>query len=1396
MKKIIILSILLLTSFSLVFSFPINEQIAKRVAQNLYYERNDVKRTYVIETITERQDAENLYYIFNFRNNGFVIVAADDAVFPVLGYSFEQHYGEENHPPQFDAMLESFKEQIIFAKENNLSADKKISNEWQRLNVEIEKFEKSRNLRDVSPLLSTTWDQDYSWNTYCPPDGNGPGGYVYAGCVAVATAQVMKYWAYPAQGSGSHSYYCSPYGTLSANFGATTYDWAAMNNSSPTNATRELLYHCGVAMEMDYSWDGSGAWVGQYSPSALTSLETYFGYDPSANFKLKNSYSSSTWESMLRTELDNGRPLVYRGYGNGGHAFNLDGYQSTNYFHFNWGWSGYYNGYYYLTNLNPGGYSFTDDQGGIFNLFPEDIVEPEITVTDPNGGENWLVGSTHNITWTSENTGSYVKIQLYKSGNFHATIVTSAYDGGSYTWNISEDLSAASDYKIKIIDTINSNTYDYSDYYFTLTAPATPTIYYSPDSFAQTLNTNETGTSTLYITNVGDEGSNLSYSIGCGTSKNEKLEYLFEDFEDGVIPADWTMTTYSSQGWFVTINGSSPYWSIPTGYSGYYACSNDDEANDNGSMDYLITPVLDLTNATSVAIEFDSYFTAEYNQTAHLRASVDGGYNWSLVVEWNETMGTYWTSINVDVSQYCGYDNVKFAFHSNDNGGWGTGWAIDNVKISGEETSLWLSVSPTSGSCNYNETDDISVNFNSADLDFGTYTADIAITSNDPQNQNVTIPVTLIVENANLPPVANAGDDQTVDEGTTVTLDGTGSYDPDQDSFTYLWTGELAGLLDDATSATPSFTAPEVDADTDYTFTLTVTCSDGTEDSDDVIVTVLNFIPPIAEFTIDVSAGFGDGEDLSVEFMDLSSSGSLPIVYWSWDFGDGMTASCDSSCNVIHTYSSPGLYDVSLTIYDEMQNSDTYSESVIVGYEIPGGNWGSGFDVGNSPFWYITGNQTIPGGNIINADNAEFILTEGVEITINGTLNADGAIFSLYNAGYGDYFWNGLTFGEESSNSTLTNCEISGALPAITVIGSSPCIDSTTIVSVTNDSLINAICYLENSSATIQNCNISYGVDWQTRAAVYGITLSGACNDTLLNNVISGSYDAGIYIENSSGDLSTPTLTGNRVQHSSSKSRDLTKAVHIDGYVSVTMNENEFDEFAYGIYYDFSGDDLLANETPTLTGNRVQHSSSKWASGTKGIYVEDLNRANIYNNTFYGFEYGLQTLNTTAEFFNNIIWDTQFAVDVTSSNINICYNDMYLYSGGTGNIDDDPLFVTTDTSSVECLHLLSSSPCIDAGNPDSQYNDPDGTRSDMGAFYYDQSGNIPDIPANVTAIVAQDSVQISWDAVSGATSYKVYSSDNPYSGFALDETGTFDGESWTAAISNTKKFFYVIAVKE
>ena len=149
-----------------------------------------------------------------------------------------------------------------------------------------------------------------------------------------------------------------------------------------------------------------------------------------------------------------------------------------------------------------------------------------------------------------------------------------------------------------------------------------------------------------------------------------------EDFEEGTIPDDWTLTTNSAQGWFITQDGSSTFWTIPS--HTWYMCSNDDMADDDGSEDYLITPSLNVSGAQTVTLNFASYYDGAYSHTAHIEVSTDG-VNFEEVVALDPV--SEWVIETVDLSDYAGASNLYIAFHSNDNGFWASGWAVDDVFV-------------------------------------------------------------------------------------------------------------------------------------------------------------------------------------------------------------------------------------------------------------------------------------------------------------------------------------------------------------------------------------------------------------------------------------------------------------------------------------------------------------------------------------------------------------------------------------------------------------------------------------------------------------------------------------------------------------------------------------------
>ena len=315
-------------------------------------------------------DGSDCYYVFSLQPRGFVIVAADERAEPILGYSYDNPFSVDGMPDNVRYWLNHYVQQIKAAVDNGDQPSAEIAERWTLL--KSGQTMPTRSVTAVSPLIQTTWDQNQYYNQFCPADANGPGGHVYAGCVATAMAQIIRYWQWPNQGFNSHSYVHNNYGTLSVDYNTATYNYSNMPNSlsSSSSSTQiaevaKLIYHCGVAVDMDYTVGGSSA----YFYPVVSALSDYFAFKDNGTYVFKSNYSDTEWSNMLKQELDNARPIFYSGQGTGGHAFVCDGYDNNGNFHFNWGWSGSYNdGYYALDALTPGAHNYSNDQEAIIGI--------------------------------------------------------------------------------------------------------------------------------------------------------------------------------------------------------------------------------------------------------------------------------------------------------------------------------------------------------------------------------------------------------------------------------------------------------------------------------------------------------------------------------------------------------------------------------------------------------------------------------------------------------------------------------------------------------------------------------------------------------------------------------------------------------------------------------------------------------------------------------------------------------------------------------------------------------------------------------------------------------------------------------------------------------------------
>ncbi|MBF0451868.1 MAG: C10 family peptidase, partial [Candidatus Magnetomorum sp.] len=420
MKKwaFIIIGIVLFSSIS--YAETVNTTRAITVAKNWYQHFNPkkvpVSRTRVrVSTIkdvqTEQYNNLDTFYIINMTTGGFVLVSAEDAIAPVLAYSFDTEIDQSTINPAAREWLDYYSSQIAEAIACGITSAQALD-EWQSVEDDAFSTETSAlSVPSMPPMLSTQWNQSPRYNNLTPDD-------TPTGCLATAMAQIMKYYNYPEYGVGQHEYTHDTYGVLSADFN-TQYQWTKMPNTLSASSTADeisavatLMYHCGISVDMNYAPGGSSA----STPQVPLSLYKYFGYASTAIYKNKADYTDQEWTDILIAELNAFRPVQYRGEdssGNNGHGFVCDGYQGTDYFHFNWGWGGANDGYYRVSLLDPSSSDFSYGQGAVFGIQPEKVYERITLLSDsfedsfPSNGwsQTIVTAGTPSPAWSQISNG-------------------------------------------------------------------------------------------------------------------------------------------------------------------------------------------------------------------------------------------------------------------------------------------------------------------------------------------------------------------------------------------------------------------------------------------------------------------------------------------------------------------------------------------------------------------------------------------------------------------------------------------------------------------------------------------------------------------------------------------------------------------------------------------------------------------------------------------------------------------------------------------------------------------------------------------------------------------------------------------------------------------------------
>ena len=299
--------------------------------------------------------------VIGTEESGFAVVTVDDLLPAVLGVS-AAHYSDGQNP-NFEWWLQATAEAARQAVQNNAP-------------MHVTTPDPMKYPESVPSMVTTKWYQADPYNRMCPTfSGNVK---CLTGCVATAMAQVMNYHQTPAHGQGERTIYY-PRGNhngqaVTANYDEDYYDWPNMLNyyvngqftEVEANAVALLMRDCGVAADMEYGGPSEGS--GAYSEDAAAGLREYFGFEE-AQCLNRSDYSEPTWMDIIYRELSENGPLYYGGADwLGGHAFVFDGYTADGKVSVNWGWAGDDDGFFFVSQLNPSGYSFNMYQDMIIGI--------------------------------------------------------------------------------------------------------------------------------------------------------------------------------------------------------------------------------------------------------------------------------------------------------------------------------------------------------------------------------------------------------------------------------------------------------------------------------------------------------------------------------------------------------------------------------------------------------------------------------------------------------------------------------------------------------------------------------------------------------------------------------------------------------------------------------------------------------------------------------------------------------------------------------------------------------------------------------------------------------------------------------------------------------------------
>lgn len=448
MKKIVLILMLLGLAGGL-HANPVTPeealQVARRVLGSQPYTKSaheDLKIVWDGEFEATKAGSQPDFYVISGEHAGFVIVAGDNRVRPVLAFSLENTFPTaQGMPCNVEALMRGLKKYCKTVREMASG----VHGQWDRLAATKAALDPGLITDEFLESRTVQWNQSDPANLKCPVV-TGQTVRAVCGCVPLAYSEVMTWFGHPAYGVGTVESYTyetdyHQYHTIPAHDLGTVYDWEGLqtlktssqfygeSNTDLGQNLGQLVYDVGTILQASYNDYGTGA-SAYYMASRLCPM---MGYDRGARELDRVAFAAPIWEDMLKDEVTR-HPIVTSGWG---HAYVNDGYATfcgtDLVFHYNIGWGGYGNGYYYMNLQDVGEPDEETDyinQAAIFGFFPDPNGTSELYTLveltyyyDESWGWNWEHPAGIRLHEESNPIAPGASILLANNGNLNSGTV-------------------------------------------------------------------------------------------------------------------------------------------------------------------------------------------------------------------------------------------------------------------------------------------------------------------------------------------------------------------------------------------------------------------------------------------------------------------------------------------------------------------------------------------------------------------------------------------------------------------------------------------------------------------------------------------------------------------------------------------------------------------------------------------------------------------------------------------------------------------------------------------------------------------------------------------------------------------------------------------------------------